>query len=153
MDRSVNRASLASTRSVSERNKMLVSGQISDHATSPLTQEPEEGDYMPTQLKAKVNFDVEMRGVELGLGTNGELGVGGRTVLAAADGGFHVGHDNDTRHSGQISDHATSPLTQEPEEGDYMPTQLKAKVNFDDNYVTLRRGSAVERFCFRWTDP
>jgi hypothetical protein len=75
MDRSVNRASLASTRSVSERNKMLVAI------------------------------------------------------------------------TGQISDHATSPLTQEPEEGDYMPTQLKAKVNFDDN------GSAVERFCFRWTDP
>jgi cell division control protein 24 len=47
---------------------------------------------------------------------------------------------NDARGSGQLSDHATSPLTQE--EGidgidPYMPTQLKAKVNFDDNYVTL----------------
>jgi cell division control protein 24 len=35
---------------------------------------------------------------------------------------------------------AVSPLSQEPEaeeqEG-FMPTQLKAKVNFDDNYVTL----------------
>ncbi|CAL5874720.1 uncharacterized protein PFLUO_LOCUS9021 [Penicillium psychrofluorescens] len=34
-----------------------------------------------------------------------------------------------------------SPLTQEPEteeeEEEFMPTQLKAKVNFDDNYVTL----------------
>ncbi|KAJ5823254.1 CDC24 calponin [Penicillium robsamsonii] len=50
---------------------------------------------------------------------------------------FNEPEYNDARHSGQISDHATSPLTQEPEDGDYMPTQLKAKVNFDDNYVTL----------------
>ena len=44
---------------------------------------------------------------------------------------------NDARNSGQISDHATSPLSQEPDGDPYMPTQLKAKVNFDDNYVTL----------------
>ncbi|KAJ5665906.1 uncharacterized protein N7477_008354 [Penicillium maclennaniae] len=47
---------------------------------------------------------------------------------------------NDARGSGQLSDPATSPLTQEEglEEIDpYMPTQLKAKVNFEDNYVTL----------------
>lgn len=51
---------------------------------------------------------------------------------------FNEPEYNDTRHSGQLSDHATSPLTQEPEGGDgYMPTQLKAKVNFEDNYVTL----------------
>ena len=50
---------------------------------------------------------------------------------------FNEPEYNDTRNSGQISDPATSPLTQEPEEGDYMPTQLKAKVNFEDNYVTL----------------
>lgn len=51
---------------------------------------------------------------------------------------FNEPEYNETRNSGQISDHATSPLTQEPEEGDpYMPTQLKAKVNFEDNYVTL----------------
>lgn len=44
---------------------------------------------------------------------------------------------NETRTSGQASDAATSPLSQEPEGDQYMPTQLKAKVNFDDNYVTL----------------
>ncbi|KAJ6108229.1 hypothetical protein N7523_009552 [Penicillium sp. IBT 18751x] len=47
---------------------------------------------------------------------------------------------NDARGSGQLSDPATSPLTQEEgldEIDPYMPTQLKAKVNFEDNYVTL----------------
>ncbi|KAJ5679356.1 hypothetical protein N7462_007600 [Penicillium macrosclerotiorum] len=44
---------------------------------------------------------------------------------------------NDNRTSGQVSDQATSPLTHEPEGDPFMPTQLKAKVNFDDNYVTL----------------
>lgn len=44
---------------------------------------------------------------------------------------------NETRGSGQISDHATSPLSHEPDGDPFMPTQLKAKVNFDDNYVTL----------------
>lgn len=44
---------------------------------------------------------------------------------------------NDTRTSGQVSDVATSPLSQEPDGDSYMPTQLKAKVNFEDNYVTL----------------
>ncbi|KAJ5086571.1 hypothetical protein NUU61_007878 [Penicillium alfredii] len=57
--------------------------------------------------------------------------------------GSHSSHFNDpeyseARTSGQLSEHATSPLSQEPEGGDpFMPTQLKAKVNFDDNYVTL----------------
>lgn len=41
------------------------------------------------------------------------------------------------RMSGQISDHATSPLSGPPDADPFMPTQLKAKVNFDDNYVTL----------------
>ncbi|KAJ5762296.1 uncharacterized protein N7511_005678 [Penicillium nucicola] len=51
---------------------------------------------------------------------------------------FNEPEYNEGRNSGQLSDHATSPLTQEPDEGDpYMPTQLKAKVNFEDNYVTL----------------
>ncbi|KAJ5133738.1 hypothetical protein N7526_005103 [Penicillium atrosanguineum] len=47
---------------------------------------------------------------------------------------------NDARGSGQLSDPATSPLTQEEgldEIDPYMPTQLKAKVNFEENYVTL----------------
>lgn len=44
---------------------------------------------------------------------------------------------NEARTSGQLSEHATSPLTQEPDGDPFMPTQLKAKVNFDDNYVTL----------------
>ncbi|KAJ5899186.1 hypothetical protein N7495_003930 [Penicillium taxi] len=44
---------------------------------------------------------------------------------------------NGSRNSGQLSEHATSPLTGEPDDDPYMPTQLKAKVNFDDNYVTL----------------
>ena len=44
---------------------------------------------------------------------------------------------NEARNSGQVSDPATSPLSQEPDGNSYMPTQLKAKVNFDDNYVTL----------------
>ncbi|KAJ5778054.1 hypothetical protein N7520_001300 [Penicillium odoratum] len=47
---------------------------------------------------------------------------------------------NEAYNSGQVSEQATSPLSQEPD-GDpldpFMPTQLKAKVNFDDNYVTL----------------
>jgi cell division control protein 24 len=50
---------------------------------------------------------------------------------------FNEPEYNETRNSGQLSDHATSPLTQEPEGDQYMPTQLKAKVNFEDNYVTL----------------
>ncbi|KAJ5482709.1 hypothetical protein N7539_006155 [Penicillium diatomitis] len=58
----------------------------------------------------------------------------------------HVGHStqftepeyNEHRGSGQISDPATSPLDQGPDDGDlFMPTQLKAKVNFEDHYVTL----------------
>jgi cell division control protein 24 len=41
------------------------------------------------------------------------------------------------RPGGPNSDQPTSPLSHEPEEEPYMPTQLKAKVNFDENYVTL----------------
>lgn len=44
---------------------------------------------------------------------------------------------NDARSSNHVSDHATSPLSQEPDGDSYMPTHLKARVNFDDNYVTL----------------
>ena len=44
---------------------------------------------------------------------------------------------NEARTSGQHSEHATSPLSQEPDGDPFMPTQLKAKVNFEDNYVTL----------------
>lgn len=44
---------------------------------------------------------------------------------------------NESRISSQISDQATSPLTQEPDGDPFMPTQLKAKVNFEENYVTL----------------
>lgn len=36
------------------------------------------------------------------------------------------------------TDHPPSPMTQEPEADEpFMPTQLKAKINFDENYVTL----------------
>lgn len=41
------------------------------------------------------------------------------------------------RPSAAPSDQPTSPLSHEPEEEPFMPTQLKAKVNFDENYVTL----------------
>ncbi|KAJ5732759.1 hypothetical protein N7493_004240 [Penicillium malachiteum] len=44
---------------------------------------------------------------------------------------------NDAGMAGQFSEQATSPLSQEPDGDPFMPTQLKAKVNFDDNYVTL----------------
>ncbi|KAJ5920744.1 hypothetical protein N7454_000607 [Penicillium verhagenii] len=44
---------------------------------------------------------------------------------------------NEGYSSGQVSEQATSPLSQEPDGDPFMPTQLKAKVNFDDNYVTL----------------
>lgn len=35
------------------------------------------------------------------------------------------------------TDHPTSPSSQEPEVEPLMPTQLKAKINFEENYVTL----------------
>ena len=42
---------------------------------------------------------VEMRSVDVWLGTDGELAVGGRTVLASVDWRFHVGHvRRDRRH-------------------------------------------------------
>ncbi|KAJ5532511.1 hypothetical protein N7494_009063 [Penicillium frequentans] len=44
---------------------------------------------------------------------------------------------NESYNSGLVSEQATSPLSQEPDGDPFMPTQLKAKVNFDDNYVTL----------------
>ncbi|KAL4960492.1 Rho family guanine nucleotide exchange factor CDC24 [Aspergillus stella-maris] len=43
----------------------------------------------------------------------------------------------DGRPGAAQSDQPTSPLSHEPEEEPFMPTQLKAKVNFDENYVTL----------------
>jgi cell division control protein 24 len=53
---------------------------------------------------------------------------------------FNDSEYNDARILGQSAEQATSPVSQEPEAeegGGFMPTQLKAKVNFDDNYVTL----------------
>ncbi|KAB8218859.1 hypothetical protein BDV33DRAFT_119866 [Aspergillus novoparasiticus] len=50
---------------------------------------------------------------------------------------FHEPQYSESRMNQPVSDQPTSPLSQEPEEEPLMPTQLKAKVNFDDNYVTL----------------
>ncbi|GMG08123.1 unnamed protein product [Aspergillus oryzae] len=50
---------------------------------------------------------------------------------------FHEPQYSESRMTQPVSDQPTSPLSQEPEEEPLMPTQLKAKVNFDDNYVTL----------------
>ncbi|KAL4976660.1 hypothetical protein BDW66DRAFT_48749 [Aspergillus desertorum] len=50
---------------------------------------------------------------------------------------FHEPQYSDGRGGASFSDQPTSPLSQEPEEEPFMPTQLKAKVNFDENYVTL----------------
>ncbi|PKY02566.1 RhoGEF GTPase [Aspergillus campestris IBT 28561] len=49
---------------------------------------------------------------------------------------FHEPQYADNRPVGPAADAPTSPLSRDPEEP-MMPTQLKAKVNFDDNYVTL----------------
>ncbi|KAL4776438.1 hypothetical protein BDW60DRAFT_176294 [Aspergillus nidulans var. acristatus] len=50
---------------------------------------------------------------------------------------FHEPQYSDGRAAAPLSDQPTSPLSHEPEEEPFMPTQLKAKVNFDENYVTL----------------
>ncbi|KAL4999710.1 hypothetical protein BDV10DRAFT_51301 [Aspergillus recurvatus] len=50
---------------------------------------------------------------------------------------FHEPQYSDGRAGAPLSDQPTSPLSHEPEEEPFMPTQLKAKVNFDENYVTL----------------
>ncbi|RHZ67667.1 hypothetical protein CDV55_106058 [Aspergillus turcosus] len=50
---------------------------------------------------------------------------------------FHEPQYSESRATAPASDQPTSPLSREPEEEPLMPTQLKAKVNFDDNYVTL----------------
>ncbi|KAE8377763.1 Pleckstrin homology domain-containing protein [Aspergillus bertholletiae] len=50
---------------------------------------------------------------------------------------FHEPQYSESRMNQPLSDQPTSPLSQEPEEEPLMPTQLKAKVSFDDNYVTL----------------
>lgn len=44
---------------------------------------------------------------------------------------------SDAKGGPQVHEQPTSPLTNEPGDDAAMPTQLKAKVNFDDNYVTL----------------
>lgn len=50
---------------------------------------------------------------------------------------FNEPQYSEGRPSATPSDQPTSPLSHEPEEEPFMPTQLKAKVNFDENYVTL----------------
>ncbi|KAF9888001.1 hypothetical protein FE257_009391 [Aspergillus nanangensis] len=50
---------------------------------------------------------------------------------------FHEPQYGESRPNPSISDQPTSPTSHEPDEEPPMPTQLKAKVNFDDNYVTL----------------
>ncbi|GKZ64509.1 hypothetical protein AnigIFM60653_004745 [Aspergillus niger] len=50
---------------------------------------------------------------------------------------FHEPQYSDYRPSTSATDQPTSPLSHEPDEEPLMPTQLKVKVNFDDNYVTL----------------
>ncbi|KAL2823918.1 RhoGEF GTPase [Aspergillus cavernicola] len=50
---------------------------------------------------------------------------------------FHEPQYTDGRPGAPVSDQPTSPLSHEPDEEPFMPTQLKAKVNFDENYVTL----------------
>ncbi|PWY87592.1 Rho guanyl nucleotide exchange factor [Aspergillus heteromorphus CBS 117.55] len=50
---------------------------------------------------------------------------------------FHEPQYSDHRPGTSAGDQPTSPLSYEPDEEPLMPTQLKVKVNFDDNYVTL----------------
>ncbi|THC89859.1 hypothetical protein EYZ11_010688 [Aspergillus tanneri] len=50
---------------------------------------------------------------------------------------FNEPQYSESRITNGSSDQPTSPLSHEPAEDPLMPTQLKAKVNFDDNYVTL----------------
>lgn len=49
---------------------------------------------------------------------------------------FHEPQYSESRTNSTGTDQPTSPLSQEPG-SPLMPTQLKAKVNFDENYVTL----------------
>ncbi|KAH8428186.1 Rho family guanine nucleotide exchange factor CDC24 [Aspergillus melleus] len=50
---------------------------------------------------------------------------------------FNEPQYSESRATPSTSDQPTSPLSHEPDEDPLMPTQLKAKVSFDDNYVTL----------------
>ncbi|KKK20385.1 rho guanyl nucleotide exchange factor [Aspergillus ochraceoroseus] len=50
---------------------------------------------------------------------------------------FNEPQYSEGRPNGSAPDQPTSPLSHEPDEEPVMPTQLKAKVNFDENYVTL----------------
>ncbi|PYI22445.1 Rho guanyl nucleotide exchange factor [Aspergillus japonicus CBS 114.51] len=50
---------------------------------------------------------------------------------------FNEPQYGDHRPNTAATDQPTSPLSYEPDEEPLMPTQLKVKVNFDDNYVTL----------------
>ncbi|KAL4788121.1 hypothetical protein BJX76DRAFT_353423 [Aspergillus varians] len=50
---------------------------------------------------------------------------------------FNEPQYSDGRPNAPPSDQPTSPLSHDPDEEPLMPTQLKAKVNFDENYVTL----------------
>lgn len=49
---------------------------------------------------------------------------------------FHEPQYSESRATSAATDQPTSPLSHEPNQP-FMPTQLKAKVNFDENYVTL----------------
>lgn len=50
---------------------------------------------------------------------------------------FHEPQYFEAKGDHSMQDQPASPLSREPGDDNYMPTQLKAKVNFDDNYVTL----------------
>ncbi|RJE17919.1 hypothetical protein PHISCL_09746 [Aspergillus sclerotialis] len=50
---------------------------------------------------------------------------------------FHEPQYSESSGSTPVQEQPTSPLSREPGDENFMPTQLKAKVNFDDNYVTL----------------
>lgn len=50
---------------------------------------------------------------------------------------FHEPQYSETKAAPSAQDQPTSPLSHEPGSENYMPTQLKAKVNIDENYVTL----------------
>ncbi|KAL3479113.1 hypothetical protein BJX99DRAFT_91131 [Aspergillus californicus] len=60
-----------------------------------------------------------------------------RTTPSHPHTNFHEPQYTDGRPGAPVSDQPTSPLSHEPDEEPFMPTQLKAKVNFDENYVTL----------------
>lgn len=50
---------------------------------------------------------------------------------------FNEPQYSESRATDPAPEQPTSPLSHEPGDENYMPAQLKAKVNFDDNYVTL----------------